>query len=172
MRKSTVIMMAILLAAFGALLAAADATLKPLAEDAGISKELTRDLENQERIEPGTKVTVLRVGPSPRRLAEEGRGLLVQLQPRRGRTSRMKGGLSRLASVVAEQAKGAFPAATVRWIEVVFELGEERRATLLRVDEGGRLGRPFPSPDPKPTRADKRVARPLRKASRRSDGSP
>ncbi len=146
MRKSTTIAMGILLTGFAVLFFAAETALRPLAEDAEVSREITRDLANRTLIVPDTKVRVLRVPGAPKRMAPDGRGVLVHLAPRTD-GKRRAGGLGRLAGEVADRVFDLYGPGRLDWVEIVFEIGDERRPTLVRLGEDGDRLAPTPSPD-------------------------
>jgi len=157
-RKSTAIVMAILLCAMGAMLVAADMALGPLARDAGVAKELTALFQHREELAPGTKIQVVRVQATEKRLATKGWGLVVRAVPAAPfgvRPARLALFARRLASESAEQYRGE----RIDWIELELEMAEKTLRTLIRRTPSGELGpldpplapsrRPLPRRTPK-----------------------
>ena len=160
MRRSSVVILSIMLVAFGAMFAAAGSALGPLAEDAKASKLLTRLLEARGDLVAGTRVRLSRLPGSETRLAPDGRGLVVRLNPSPQVLER-RGGLRLLALRVARESLSRFSGHRVDWIEVAFEIagprgGTETILTLLDAGDGTLTGDPTPPlpnrypPKPKP----------------------
>lgn len=147
MRKSTVMMMAILMLCFGTLLVAAGVLSKPLKQDAQLSKELTKLLLYQEVIEPGTKVDIFRRPAAKNRtLAQEGRGVVVRLSP--AAKIRKRGGVRVILARIVSQLRDGLHGAKLDWIEFRLDFEETPddkpfRTLLTRTAGGG-----FTSPKP------------------------
>lgn len=149
MRRSTVITLAIMLFAFGAMFAAAGSALRPLARDAEVSKTLTRYLRERGDIEKDSRVRLNRLPGSEKRLAREGLGLVVHLVPSKAVCER-PGALRTLVLRVGREALSRYYGAPLRWIEVDLEVpGPEGSVRELRAlmdrPEGGDLGEPKPA---------------------------
>ena len=148
MRRSTVITIAIMLTAFGAMFAAAGSALQPLAEDAETGKLLSSFLRMRGDVVPESRVRLARVGASDQRLAEAGRGLLIRLQPSE-RVCARRGGLRALALRTVHEATQRYTGIQPAWIEIVFEAGPPEGdaaeiRTLLEVRSDGTYGEPTP----------------------------
>lgn len=150
MRKSTAMVLTIMMVAFGAMFAAAGSALKPLAADADVSKELTRFLHHRGDLATETRVRAFRLPASEERLADEGRGLVIRIVPNEAVRTR-RNGLRMLAQRVAQEGLALYPNAKLSWVEVVFRLSEEAAdtdegtlRTLLPVGPEGRIGKPEP----------------------------
>lgn len=148
MRRSSVVILSIMMVAFGAIMAAGGSALKPLAQDADASKGLTRHLEARGDIEEGTKVRLSRLPATEKRLAQEGRGLVIQLIPSAQVTQR-KGGLRLLVLRAAQEALSRFPGRDLDWVEVGLEIRQpdgrqQTLRTLLDTSSGGGVGAPQP----------------------------
>ena len=148
MRRSSVVILSIMLIAFGAIMAAGGTALKPLAQDAEASKVLTRQLEARGDIVKGTRVRLSRLPANEHRLAEEGLGVVIQLTPSDEVKGR-KGGLRLLALRAAQEAIARFPGRKLGWVEVGFEIGQpdgttRRLRTLLDASSGEGVGDPNP----------------------------
>jgi hypothetical protein len=147
-RRSSVVILSIMLVTFGAIMAAGGTALKPLAQDADASKVLTRHLVARGDIEEGTKVRLSRLPASDNRLAQEGRGLVIQLTPSAQVTGR-RGALRLLVLRVATEGLGRFPGRALDWVEVGLEIRQpdgstQPLRTLLPVRDGEGLGKPQP----------------------------
>ena len=117
MRKSTVMIMAILMLCFGTLLIAASVLAKPMKQDALLGKELTRLLAYREVIEEGSTVSVVRrPAQKDKTLAAEGRGVIVELTPAR-KISKRRGGVSAVLSQVVSQVRDTYADTRLDWIE-------------------------------------------------------
>lgn len=148
LRRSTVITLAIMLFAFGAMFAAAGSALRPLAQDAEVSRTLTRYLDSRGDIEKESRVRLSRLPASERRLASEGLGLVIELKPSKAVYERA-GGLRILALRAAREALSRYPGPSVKWVEVNLEVpgpdGATRELrTLMTRPEGGELREPDP----------------------------
>jgi hypothetical protein len=151
MRRSTVIVMIILVVGFGGLLLAAQGMLKPLAKDAELAKELTSMLQGRGDLAEGTRVRAVRVAGGEKRLAPSGTGLLLDLTPS-ARVREQPKGLSALATRIAREALQRHTATNLRWVEVTFFVeGTEGVRTLVAVGPEGNLLPPAP-PLPEPSR--------------------
>src|SRR5688572_19532232 len=96
MRKSTWIMVGIMVAALCGMLLAANAMISPLKRDAELSSLLTRYFAQRGDLRPGTKLTALRARGSEKRLAKAGSGVVVELYPA-DQVLHADGGLAALA---------------------------------------------------------------------------
>ena len=148
MRRSSVVILSIMLVTFGAIMAAGGTALKPLAQDADASKVLTRQLQARGDIEDGTKVRLSRLPASAHRLAQEGRGLVIQLTPSAQVTGR-RGALRLLVLRAAQEGLGRFPGQALDWVEVGLEIRQQDGSfqplrTLLPVRDGQGVGDPEP----------------------------
>ena len=149
MRRSSVIILSIMLVAFGAMFAAAGSALRPLAQDAEASKVLTRHMLARGDVEAGTRVRLSRLPGSEKRLANEGRGLVIQLVPA-ARVRARRGGLRLLALRVAREGLSRFPGKRVDWIEVDLEVprpgggAPQQLKTLMDTADGSSVGEPAP----------------------------
>ena len=150
MRRSSVVILSIMLVAFGGIMAAGGSALKPLAQDAGSAKVLTRHLQARGDLAEGTEGHLSRLPGTERRLASEGCGLVVQLTPS-AEVTRRRGGLRILVLRAAQEGLSRFPGGGLDWVEVGLEVtqpdGRNRRcapsSTPLR-----RRGRRSPAPAP------------------------
>lgn len=145
MRKPTALVLVILLAGLGMLLATAHQALGPLAQDAETAREMTALLSQRGDIVEGSKVRALRVPGSPRRLAHDGVGLLVQVDPAPAVVVR-PGALGRLALRLAEDGLERYPLHLLHWVEVVFHVDGAEVRTLVRRGPDGTLTGPDPVP--------------------------
>jgi hypothetical protein len=163
-RKSSVVMMAIVLLALGSMLVAGNSVLAPLAQDAERGKELTRYFGYRGDLVPETRVRFLRVRGSENRLAAEGRGLLVEMTPATAVRSR-PGGLDSLTRMAARMAVEQSPGYRPHWVEVVMvgvpgPKGADTH-TLVRLSPDGLPGDPVPAlPATAPTTATPAAATP------------
>ena len=145
MRKSTLIIMAILVVAFGSMMFAANLMIEPYARDAQLATELTRLLESRDELAKDGKVRLLTLkGGGEGRMAADGRGLVISLEPSEEVRTR-RGGVRALANFLAVKALDAYTGGRQRlgWVEVTFrtsqgEKGDDLR-TLQRLDDEGRL---------------------------------
>jgi hypothetical protein len=147
-RKSTVILLVLMLAGFGGMLLAAQGVLQPMAKDAELARELTALLGSRGDIAEGTHVRAVRAAGGERRLAKEGTGLLVDLSPSRA-VMETRRALEASALRIAREALMRHAAQNLKWVEVVFfvegrEDGERLR-TLVAVGPGGALLGPQPA---------------------------
>ena len=154
MRRSTIIAVSILALACVGLLVAAQMLLQPFHEDASLAGELTRLLTQEQALAEGSTVRLLGGLPaSPRTLAEEGRGVVVTLEPAaalRGRRGGLEGLVRRVTEVVLERYRDR----RTDWIEFELKLGgaeAEPFRTVVAVGSGGLLVPPAP-PLPAPAR--------------------
>ena len=148
MRRSSVVILSIMMVAFGTIMAAGGSALKPLARDADASRVLTRHLEARGDIVAGTKVRLSRLPVTDRRLAKEGRGLVIQLTPSTQVTGR-RGGLRLLVLRAAQEGLSRFPGHNLDWVEVSLEVGQadgrpQTLRTLLDTSSGDGVGDPRP----------------------------
>ncbi|MHC5011655.1 MAG: hypothetical protein ACYTG6_12035 [Planctomycetota bacterium] len=151
MRRSSILIMAIMVIGFGALLFAAQGMLRPLAKDADVAKAVTSLLEERGDLAPGSRVLATRVSASERRLAEQGVGLLLELHPSTEVLQR-KEGLRSLATRAAREALLRHPAPNLKWVEVAFLVGKgtapdggDRLRTLVALSPEGSLLPPEPA---------------------------
>jgi hypothetical protein len=148
MRKSTSIMMAIVLIAFGSMMVAANVALKPYQRYAKIGSELTLALGNLGMIREDTKVFVLCRTADEKRLAEDGFGMLVELAPSESAMGRA-GRMERVALRACREAVRLYRQKRDRaldWIEVKLLLSEDTtHRSLIAVEKSGRLARPQPA---------------------------
>ena len=147
-RRSSVVILIILMVAFGGIMAAGGTALRPLAQDADASKVLTRQLLARGDIPEGTKVRLSRLPGSEKRLAPEGRGVVVQLTPS-SQVLERRGGLRMLALRAATEALGRFPGQPLDWVEIDFAIlradgTTESLRTLLDAGSGEGVGDPQP----------------------------
>ena len=153
MRRSSVVILSIMMVAFGAIMAAGGSALRPLAQDADASKVLTRHLLARGDIQVGTKVRLSRLPAAENRLAEEGRGIVIQLTPS-DPVTRRRGGLRLLVIRVADEAVSRFPGKPQDWVEVALEVRHpngrlETLRTLLDASSGEGVGAPEPPLPPR-----------------------
>lgn len=144
MRKSTLIMMGIMLAACFAMLFLANAYLSPLKEDIEAARQLTRYMEDRGDIAPGSQVKVRRVTNDPQ---HKGLGLLLEVRPASGVLARSRG-LSALVRRCVEQAVASYPlegSGSVAWLRatLTFPDGVVRSCEMERLPGGG-YGEPVP----------------------------
>ena len=147
MRKSTSIVMAIIVLGFGGMMVAANVALKPLQRYARLGREATDVLSQLQMIEPDSKVFVLGQAGGKKRLASDGWGLLIEVEPSRAVRTR-KGRLERLAfksiaevSALYHRQKGK----DIDWFEVKLLLPDgTAHRSLIRLDAARRVGRPEP----------------------------
>lgn len=148
MRKSSAIVMGIIVVAFGGLMMAANVALKPLERYANIAAEVTSILANLELIEPRSKVFVLGVKGGEKRLAPSGFGLLVEFAPAASVRS-TPGRLERVAYRAIEEVRGLHGRGTgpdAEWYEIKLLLpGGGLHRSLVRTDEALRLARAEPA---------------------------
>jgi hypothetical protein len=160
MRKSTLIMMGIMLAACFGMLFLANAYLSPFKEDIEAARTLTQYLEDRGDIVPGSKAKLRRVTNDPQR---KGLGLLLEVQPSAELLKRPRG-LTTLVRRSVEQAVANYPlegAGSVAWLRatLTFPDGVVRSCEVLRLEAGG-YGEPTPRlPDvwPPPAPPDART---------------
>ena len=148
MRKSTVMIMAILMLCFGTLLVAASVLSKPMKQDAMMGKELTKLLTYQEVIEKGTKVSVVRRPASKHKtLATEGRGVVVRLSPAKA-VRKKNGGVNAILRRIVSQISDGYAGSRVDWIEFHLSLDDRPQAkpvrTLVRRSASGGFLPPNP----------------------------
>lgn len=153
MRRSSIVILCIMMVAFGGIMAAGGSALRPLARDAEASKVLTRQFQARGDLEVGTKVRLSRLPANENRLAQEGRGVVIQLTPSAQVTGR-KGGLRILTLRLAREALARFPGQPLDWVEVGLDVRQpdgtpKRLKTLLDAGPEEGLGEPRP---PLPTR--------------------
>ena len=149
MRKSTVMIMAMLMVCFGTLLVAASVLSKPMKQDAQLAKELTRLLTYQEAIESGTQVSVFRrPAAKDKTLADEGRGVVVRLRPSVAIKGR-RGGLRAVLARIVSQVRDSYSGSRLDWIEFQLESPETPTAepfrTLVKRASDGEFGPPRPA---------------------------
>ena len=143
MRKSTVVILVMLLVAGAGTLFLADAYLGPAKEDVGVGQRITRLFGDRGDLAPGSVVKVRRVARAEGR---EVPGLNVEITPSPAVQSRA-GALRSLARAVAREASEAYGLGGpgLRWFRVrVFLTGDERRETLLWRDTDDQVGEPDP----------------------------
>lgn len=145
MRKSTLIMLGIMLVACLGMLLLANVYLSPLQEDIEAARELTLWLADRGDIAPGSKVRLRRI---PKDAQQPGLGLLLEITPAPEVLGRPRA-LTGLVRRAADQALGAYPidgAGSVRWLRATVTLpdGTLRSCELLRSPEHG-LGDPVPA---------------------------
>jgi hypothetical protein len=149
LRKSTLLIMSIMLLAFGGMLVAANGVLGPMAKDAQVAHEVTKILEERGDLAEGAHVRAIRRPAGPKRLAKEGTGLVLQLPPSET-VLHKKGELNALAMRAAREALLRHPARNLKWVEVMVLLpGEKEDAephlrTLVAIGPGERLLKPDP----------------------------
>lgn len=161
MRKSTLIIMAILVVGFGALLIGADLAMEPLKEDIQLAKELRAIFRKREWVEPETAkglrppVRLSRVGSAAdksERLADQGAGILLVMRPVE-RLLADPGAMHDVAMLVAGEVEENRPQAAkgwnFDWIELRIEApdGSDLGRTLIRREGDPSLG-PFRAPEP------------------------
>jgi hypothetical protein len=146
-RKSSAIMMAIVLLGIGGMLLAANTALRPLAQDAEVAQVLTRWLKSRGDLAPDSRVKARRVRASDKRLATKGKGILLELRPSADVLKR-EGGLRGLARTVGRAAVREMGTVRLDWIELVLRTGPGEDGaslvTLVPVEEGGEVGEPVP----------------------------
>jgi len=148
-RRSSIIILSIMMVAFGAIMAAGGSALRPLAEDANASKVLTRQFKARGDLVEGTKVRLSRLPAAENRLAREGRGLVILMEPSPQVTAR-RGGLRLLALRAAQEALSRFPGQALAWVEIGYEIratdGTPRKLrALLDASSGEGAGEPTPA---------------------------
>jgi hypothetical protein len=151
MRKSAWVMAGILFVALAAMLFAANAMISPLHRDAELSGLLTRYFTARGELRPDTKLTAMRHVGSEKRLAKEGKGLVVTLHPSDA-VLRAPGRMAALARHVARMAHEESRPNKPGWIELQLRVDAEggpRDAaplrTLVVVDADGGFGAPTPA---------------------------
>lgn len=155
MRKSSLVLMGLLVLLFAGLLLASGWMHGTYEEDLARSADLTRLLAGQGLLREGTRVLVLRrSGGGERRLAPDGQGLLIEFAPAPDLLERA-GGLPGLIERTCREAQALLPPGTpVDWFELAVQLETDARAprwrTLVRRDAYGTLAPPDPAPPPPP----------------------
>ena len=151
MRKSYIFSMAIVLLALVGMMMAADMALKPVKAAIAIGGDLTAMLQARGDLAPESKVRVIARPASPKDLAEEGFGMVLELEPssgvrsRRGRLEKLARRAIREAGRLYEKARGR----PVAWYEVRFLEGETvGHRVLFPVGKAGELGMPAPAVPP------------------------
>jgi hypothetical protein len=147
MRKATLAVAVILLLSMLGMMFAANTLLGSVQRDVDLGKNLTRYFDSRGALAPGTKVTALHSGPTPRRLATEGNGLVLEVTPsddvRKGRT-----GLADLVGLLVRTALDEGGPNRVSWVEVAIHLDPDKDAapfrTLIPVASAGEIGDPTP----------------------------
>ncbi len=149
MRKSTWVMIGIMVAAMSAMMFAANTMLGPRVRDAEVSTLLTRYFQARGDLRPGTKVSALRAAAKPTRLAKSGQGVVVECRPSEAVLAG-DGRLAALATAIARLTLEEMGAPT-RWVELRFLLGAPNPArepeplrTLVALDDQGALADPAP----------------------------
>ena len=146
MRRSSVMMMGILVLACGALLVGANMLLGTVETDARLAQELTNLLAQREDIADGSRVQALRRPAGNKTLATEGKGVVVVLEPSTTVKSR-RGGMQALLGIVVRETANHFRGRHVDWVELHLRLeGAEAdpfRTVLHR--SGDQFGVPQPS---------------------------
>ena len=151
MRKSYIFSMAIILIALVGMMIAADMALKPVKAAIAIGGDLGAMLEARGDIQQGSKVVVIARPASPKDLAEEGFGMVLELEPsesvrrRKGRLEKLARRAVREASRLYERSRGR----KVDWFEVRFREGETVvHRSMIPVGKAGELGLPAPAIPP------------------------
>jgi hypothetical protein len=148
MRKSTGIVMGIIVIAFGGMMVAADFALKPLKQYAAMGGELTNILRHLDMVEPQSKVYVLGRPGGSDHLAKDGFGMLIELTPGK-RVRETKGRIGRVVYRAVEEARTLYARKKGRkldWFEIKLVLpGDKVLRSLLEMDDAGRMGRPEPA---------------------------
>lgn len=144
MRKSTLIVLILLLLACGGMLFLADAYLEPIKDDLQLGQRLTRQFGDRGDVAPDTAVKALRLKAEP---GLEGVGLRIELTPAPAVLSR-PGGLRSLVRTVAAEAGESYASSGpggIRWLRVRVVLGGESRDVLLHRGLDGQVGEPEPA---------------------------
>lgn len=140
LRKSSITILIFLLIAFGGMLLAADVmVLRPVKKDLAVAKELKAMLgpDGRDWIVPDSRIRLQTCrGKGEHRMAQDGTtGVAVELEPKR-KTLLAKGRAQFLISFVADRIRDRVSADTaVAWVEVIFRIGERfPYKTLIRWD--------------------------------------
>lgn len=146
MRKASVAILTIMLLAFAVMFVVAQQALGPLAEDVALAKDLRASWAAREWLAPETKVRASRAkGGGERRLAPDGRGLIVSFEPS-ARLVAEPGAIAALTPRMVDAIQRA--AGTGRpldWIELIFEREEQEvHRSLVTTDGEGRWLPPQP----------------------------
>lgn len=145
MRKSTVIVLVLLLVMGAGLMFLADLYLGPLKEDAGVGQRLTRLFGDGGDLVPGTKVLSRRLPAEP---TLEGPGLRLEASPAPAVLAK-PGALRTLARALAREGADALYGKDGPWpgrfVRVRFKLPEGAEVdVLLRLGAQGNVGDPEP----------------------------
>ena len=145
MKKSTIIILIILLVCFGGMMFLLDFYSAGLREDIEVGNKLTRWALDRGDLAERTKVRVGRRKPQEGR---EGTGLLAEVTPSEATAGR-PGGLRALALALAGEAARSYPEtgpAAIRWVELrLLSPGRNTAKTVLRRSEGSQFGEPEPA---------------------------
>jgi hypothetical protein len=159
MRKSTMLVLLMLVGAFALLMYLANSSLGMWRPDIEAAQQLTRRWRERGDLHEGSSVKLRRVESSKDR---EGPGLNVEVRPAQALLAR-DGGLTALVRGLALEALSAYPAdmaQALRWFKVTIELpdGQGRVVHLDRPPDGSLVG---PSPALPRTFPEKAPAAPL-----------
>ncbi len=141
MRKTSVIVMFILLIAFGSMLMAANTLLTPMEDDFKMAKELAGVLRNRDMLAPDTKVfaRTSRGAANPIRLSrdKETQGAVVEVHPAMDVLTK-RNRLRRMAGTIAREVEGLIGSAKLDWLELAIYVAdkETHRVLMLRDAEG------------------------------------
>ena len=148
MRKSTGVIMTIILVAMVGMMFAANVAMKPYQRYARIGKEVKNILLMRGELEKSSKVFILGKVAGEKNLAEGGFGLLIELTPAEavrtqpGRLRRLAVRAAREASLLYSEGRGN----RLEWVEVKLEFGpEQSERTLMLVGPEGQLGAQIPA---------------------------
>lgn len=144
MRKSSVIMLGLLLLVFGVMVVATGWLQGTYEDDLRRSRELTDALRHRGVLREGTSIlSLMRVGGGEKRLAASGPGVLIELAPspsvlaRRGALEEM------LRRLCAEHLELLPPGTAVEWYELRLQMDQDPESppfrTLLRRGQDGLL---------------------------------
>jgi hypothetical protein len=147
MRKSTLMVMLILVGAFAVLMYLANSSLGMYRPDIEAAQQLTSRSEERGDLADGSRVKLRRVDGSG---ARKGPGLNVEAKPSPD-LLRRDGGLTALARALVVDALSAYPAdvaESLRWFKLTFELpeGATQVVHLDRPPDGSLLGPTPPLP--------------------------
>ncbi len=149
MRKSSVVVLFVLLIAFSAMLMAANTLLGPMERDLRVGKELAAALTVRRLIEPDSKVFTRssRGGANEIRLNrdKDTSGVVVEVEPTREVLTK-RGGLRAMALAIATEVQQLVSATRLDWLELAIIVGgDETFRVLMSLDGRGRWSTPEPA---------------------------
>jgi hypothetical protein len=144
MRKSTIVILVLLLVAGAGSLLVADLALSPFKEELDVASRLTRQFGERGDLVADSTVKLRRITQHEGR---EGQGLNLEVWPSVAVQTR-SGGMRALARNLAREAIEAYgvTGSGIRWFRIrVFLPGDESRDVLLWRDTDNQVGDPQPS---------------------------